>query len=229
MRRPDRARAIRRPRREPRRARWYGEAKSWYQKAQAAKPGEFALKRATIEFLLRTNQLAEVETQLTDILKRPADFNPADLDWARRTLALSFVVRSELQSRLPAGAQGAGRSSTPPGRSDSERSETPEDLRVLARVYEAQKIPAYRKKAVEVLEKLNNDGVANAEDQFLLARIYSANDEWDKARSEYQATDRGVGAGRHGPETQPPGHASSCSTRPQSDRAHQAWRGSPGG
>jgi len=171
--------------REPQKAKWYGEAKSWYQKAQAAKPGDVAMKRATIEFLLRTNQLAEVETQLTDVLKRPADFKPDDLDWARRTLALSYVVRSEIQRDYPQALKALA-VLDPAGRVESKRPETPEDLRVLARVYEAQKIPAYRKKAVEVLEKLKNERQATVEDQFLLARIYYANDQWDKARSEYQ-------------------------------------------
>lgn len=171
--------------RESQKAAWFDEAKGWYEKAQSAKPGEFALRRTTIEFLLRTNQLPEVESQLTDVLKRPGDFNAADLDWARRTLALSYVMRSELQRDYPQALKALA-VFNPSGRSDSKPIEAPDDLRVLARVYEAQKIPAYRKKAVEILEKLNNERLATAEDQFLLARIYDSSGEWDKARSEYR-------------------------------------------
>jgi cellulose synthase operon protein C len=171
--------------REPQKALWFDEAKSWYEKAQAAKPGDFALRRATTEFLLRTNQLPEVEALLTDVLKRPGDFNSADVDWARRTLALSYVVRSELQRDYPQALKALA-VFNPAGGPDAKPVEKPEDLQVLARVYEAQKIPSYRKKAVEILEKLNNDRVATAEDQFLLARLYAANGEWDKARSEYR-------------------------------------------
>ena len=171
--------------REPQKAIWFDEAKTWYEKAQAAKPGEFALRRATTEFLLRTNQLPEVESLLTEVLKRPGDFNAADLDWARRTLALSYVVRSELQRDYPQAIKALA-IFNPSGGSDSKPIETPEDLRVVARIYEAQKTPSYRKKAVEILEKLNNDRVSTAEDQFLLARIYAANGEWSKAQSEYR-------------------------------------------
>lgn len=171
--------------REAQKAIWFDEAKSWYEKAQAAKPGEFALRRATTEFLLRTNQLPEVESLLTDVLKRPGDFNAADLDWTRRTLALSYVVRSELRHDYPQALKALA-IFNPSGRSESNPTDKPEDLRVLARVYEAQKIPSYRKKAVEILEKLNSDRLATPEDQFLLARIYAANGEWDKARSEYR-------------------------------------------
>jgi tetratricopeptide (TPR) repeat protein len=171
--------------REPQKTKWYGEAKSWYQKAQAAKPGEFALKRATIEFLFQTNQLIDVESQLTDILRRPDEMNPSDLEWAKRTLALSFVVRSELNHDYPQALKALAIFSSS-GQTDSERPETPEDLRVRARVYEAQKIPAYRKKAVEILEKLNSERLASDEDRFLLARLYTANDEWDKAKFEYK-------------------------------------------
>ena len=164
---------------------WFDEAKNWYQKAQAANPGDFAMKRMTIEFLLRTNQLAEVEPQLTDVLKRPADFKPAEIDWARRTLALSYVMRSERQHDYPQALKALA-VFDPSGGTDSKAFNTPDDLRVLARVYEAQKIPAYRKKAVEVLEKLKNDQLATIDDQFLLARIYYAEGDWDKARSEYR-------------------------------------------
>jgi cellulose synthase operon protein C len=171
--------------REAQKIKWYDEAKNWYQKAQAAKPGDVAMKRMTIEFLLRTNQLVEVENQLTDMLKRSAEFKSDDIEWAKRTLALSFVARSELQHDYQQALRALA-ILAPDGRPESKRSETPEDLRVLARVYEAQKIPAYRKKAIEVLEKLSDDRLASGEDRFLLARLYDANGEWEKARAEYR-------------------------------------------
>lgn len=170
---------------EAQRTKWFDEAKKWYEKAQAAKPGDVAMKRTITEFLLRTGQLVEVEKQLNDVLDRPADFQPADLDWAKRTLALTFVARSQFQHDYPQAIKALDLFA-PPDKSDSKSLETPEDLRTLARVYEAQKIPAYRKQAVEILEKLKKERLANIDDQVLLARIYYASDEWDKAQSEYR-------------------------------------------
>ena len=63
----------------------------------------------------------------------------------------------------------------------------PEDLRVLARVYEAQKTVAGHKKAREVLEELVATNSAGAEDQFLLAEMYSNDGDWAKAHEQYRA------------------------------------------
>src|SRR5262249_183769 len=55
------------------------------------------------------------------------------------------------------------------------------------RVYGAQNTPLYRKKALEVLEKLVAAGnLANPEDRSLLARLYSLDGEWAKARERYR-------------------------------------------
>jgi len=171
--------------REPQKVKWFNEAKGWYQKAQAAKPGEFALKRATVEFLLQTNQFADVEGQLAAIFARPGDYNADDVDWAKRTRAVSLVLQSEVYNDYQQAIR-ALKFFVPPDGDDAKPYTSPVDLRTLARVYEAQKIPAYRKKAVEVLEKLNADRIADAEDRFLLAKLYNAGGEWDKARTEYK-------------------------------------------
>lgn len=165
---------------------WYDRAKALYLKAQAAKPDDATLKRTYVEFLLRTNQLAEVETQLTALLKQPADAkNAQEIAWAKRTLALTFVARSELQNDYQQALK-ALHLFAPPGKADWKRPETPEDLRVLSRVYEAQKIIPYRKEAIAVLEKLRDDGQATGEDRFLLARLHGADGDWAKAQAEYR-------------------------------------------
>ena len=64
--------------------------------------------------------------------------------------------------------------------------EDPEDLRVLAQVLDAQKTIQHRKRAIEVLESLVGKNLANAEDRFLLARLYEISGDWPKAREEYR-------------------------------------------
>jgi len=167
-------------------ASWYDKAKALYLKAQAAKPDDATLKRTYVEFLLRTNQLVEVETQLTALLNQSDDpKNAQELAWAKRTLALTLVARSELQ-RDYQQALKALHLFAPPGKADWKRPETPEDLRVLSRVYEAQKIIPYRREAIDVLEKLRDDGQATAEDRFLLARLHGADGDWARAQAEYR-------------------------------------------
>ena len=64
--------------------------------------------------------------------------------------------------------------------------EDPEDLRVLARVLDAQRTVADRKRAIEILESLIAKNLANADDRFLLARLYEVSGDWPRARVAYR-------------------------------------------
>ncbi len=171
---------------DARKAKWVAVAKQWHAKAQAAKPADFSRRRAYVEFLLRMNLVDDVETELTAILKpaagKPAA-DPADLAWARRTLALTHVARSELTGDYRQALK-ALYLYAPPDKADDALPEEVEDLRVLARVYAAQKIVSYRTKAAAVLQKLVDEQRASEDDRYLLARIYKADGDWEKARAE---------------------------------------------
>ncbi|AMV40858.1 tetratricopeptide repeat protein [Planctomyces sp. SH-PL62] len=171
------------------RARWLATAKAAFAKAQAAKPDDFTLRRGYVEFLLRGNLVDDVEKELSAILKNAADpktvVTAPQLAWAKRTLALTYVARSEMthdyQQALKALYLYA-----PPGQPETEAPKDPEDLRVLARIYEAQKIIPYRLKAIAILEKLSADRQASEDDRFLLGRLYAADGKWDQAHAEYR-------------------------------------------
>jgi tetratricopeptide (TPR) repeat protein len=172
--------------RDAQKARWVATAKDWHKKAQAAKPDDFTRRRAYVEFLLRMNLVDDVETELTAILKAagPASgVDPADLAWARRTLALTHVARSELSGDYQQALK-ALYLYAPPDKTEDKLPEEVEDLRVLARVYAAQRIVSYRTKAAEILKKLVDEQRASEDDRYLLARIYKADGDWDKARAE---------------------------------------------
>lgn len=167
-------------------AKWVASAKEWYRRAQAAKPADFSRRRSYVEFLLRMNLVDDVEAELTSILK-PADpsggVEPSDLAWARRTLALTYVARADLtgdyQQALKALYLYA-----PPDKAEDKLPEEAEDLRVLARVYAAQRIVSYRTKSAAILKKLVDERRASEDDRYLLARIYKADGDWDGARDE---------------------------------------------
>ena len=63
----------------------------------------------------------------------------------------------------------------------------PDDLRVLARVYQAQGTKVYQDKARKILEELADAHAIIPEDRFLLARMYNSNGEWTKALEQYRA------------------------------------------
>ena len=74
---------------------WYDQARQWFGKAQAdvKDPNDLTVKRRFAEFLLQTNQVAEAEGLLKEILARAADGKSPDLAaWARRSLAQVYAI-----------------------------------------------------------------------------------------------------------------------------------------
>ena len=81
---------------EPDRAQtWYGRARGWFAKAQAAlkDPEDQTVRRRLAEFLVETNQVAEAEGPLKEILARTAAGKSPDVAaWARRRLAQVYTA-----------------------------------------------------------------------------------------------------------------------------------------
>ncbi len=160
------------------------QAKGWYEKAQAAHPEDLAVVRRAAEFLIQTNQMAEVEAQLDAILKRGSNVHGAAMiAWARRTLALTLAsspdvqrVRRALSILEPDGPAAPG----------SKALDDPDDLRTLARVLEAQRTVRDQKRAIEILESLAAKNLANTTDRLLLARLQEASGNWPKALVVYR-------------------------------------------
>jgi tetratricopeptide (TPR) repeat protein len=157
---------------------WYDEATRWYKTAQNAKPDNPATTHQFVEFLLRSGQLKAVESQLASILEK--DQNSAEVAWARRTLAETLLKNGNdyRQSRKALAL-------LEPVVKAAERK--PDDLSVLARVYQAQGTKAYQEKARKILEQLADAQAIIPEDRFLLVRMYNNDGEWTKAYEQYRA------------------------------------------
>ncbi len=160
---------------------WYDEARQWFGKARAGRkdPNDLSIDRQLAGFLLRTNQLAEAQNLLGEILRRKdGAAGTATTAWAKRSLALTYISSNPRQpAKALALLEAAGR---------HEGGEDPEDLRVLARVLQAQGTPEHRKRAIEILTTLANQNLASSEDRLLLAQIEEAAGEWSKAHDQYR-------------------------------------------
>ena len=166
---------------------WYGEAREWYQKAQSDHPGDYSILRRQTEFYLRTKQMAEAEALLVDVLKRTAGRSNTDAyAWAKRTLALTYASRpgAERMHKALALFEPGGR--TAPDGHEGEALADAEDLRILARVLDAQRTPEQLKRAIQILESLIEKNLANNEDRFLLGLLYEKSGDWSKAKEEYR-------------------------------------------
>ena len=185
---------------EVQKTKWCDAANSWFKKAREATPGDPSVTRAYTEYLIRTGQIKEVEAHLKATLARASSpENLEEISLARRTLAAILISRNDFQASREAlklfepnerGGAGQGLGEQPALKS--------EDLQTLARVYAAQGSSAYLKKAITTLEKLMATGLANPDDRNLLARLYSGDGDWPKARDQYRAMAAQVASERSG-------------------------------
>jgi len=173
---------------------WYAEAKKWYEKAQAAQPDDLSIQRRLTQFFLDTKQMDEAKSRLNAIRKKGTGAKAAGtVAWARRKLALVLASDADYrQVRQALSLFEPNDQPVAPGQ-EGKTLEDPEDRQILARVLDlqarvpdVQRIPQYRKRAIEILESLTNKNLANSEDRFLLAGLYELGGDWPKAREKYQ-------------------------------------------
>jgi cellulose synthase operon protein C len=170
---------------------WFDRAGRWYTAARNAKPNDFMVVRQYIDFLFRSGQSKDVESQLTTILenKNRVDDpkNAEEMAWARRTLASTLLASRDAEQSRKALALVEPMEQATVGQQKGDRPpRKPEDLRVLAKVYEAQGTPAFHKKARDVLEEMVGTNVADPEDRFMLALMYSNDGDWGNAHEQYR-------------------------------------------
>ncbi len=177
---------------DAKRTAWYGEAKSWYERALAVQPNDVSIKRSLTAFLLDTHQRDQAKSRLEAILKQgPATETTGTYAWARRTLALIRASDTDLNEVRRALSLFESNDPVTPGQ-EGKTLEDPEDLRILAKVLDQQgrvpdvRIPLYRKRAIEILESLTDQKVANSEDEFLLAQLYDVSGDWPKALDAFR-------------------------------------------
>ena len=84
---------------EAQKTKWCDAANSWFKKAREATPDDPSVTRTYTEYLIRTGQIKEVESQLSAILARtPTPENVDEISWARRTLAAILLSRNDFQA-----------------------------------------------------------------------------------------------------------------------------------
>ena len=169
-------------------AQYYAEAKQWYEKANAIHPNDLVNARNLIDFLRRTKQRAEVEAQLDSILKSGSNTqNPELVAWARRTLALTLAASSDpKQVRRALNLMESSSDQSSEANQVPRTLDDPEDLRVLARILDAQKNVPDRTRAIQILESLIVKNSATVEDRLLLARLEEIGGNWPEGLKVYR-------------------------------------------
>ncbi len=159
---------------------WNDKASQWYRAAERSRPDDFDVNRQFVDFQLRTGQFTSVKEYLTKILKDEKRA-PEHVVWARRSLALALLISNDYEQVRQCLEL------VKPIEEALQKKETvpPEDLRILSRVYEAQRVPEYHEKARKVLENVVAGGSGVPDDRLLLAAMYSKDGDWSAAREQY--------------------------------------------
>jgi tetratricopeptide (TPR) repeat protein len=161
------------------------EAHKAYQAALAAQRGNVDIQRSVATFYLRSARYESAEPLLREMLDAKPRPPESEAIWARHNLAMVLAARAtgDYAQFLKALAMVDLTIDKTGKVVESTTAEAgPVELRSRAHVLAQQPQRPHRKKAIALLETLQRGQGLNPEDQFLLARLYNAENNWPKAR-----------------------------------------------
>lgn len=157
-------------------------ARSSYSEAVAKHPDDLVANQNWIDYLLKTGAIADAVSAARKLVDLTAGSDSANQDaqtWGRRKLALALMGLGQREGLVEA-LRLIDR--------NLEKSQSSiEDLRTQALILISLGEREQRDRAISVLESVLKLGSSSAnvnDDRFLLARLYFANGELEKARSE---------------------------------------------
>jgi tetratricopeptide (TPR) repeat protein len=160
-------------------------ASEQYRAALKAKPDDVLVVRHVAGHALRVGRFDEAEPLLRKIIEGPMKVSEADVDAARRDLALVLSAQGDYQKLQQAldlvglKLERSGAASL----NQKEGVEAPaEELLAQAHVLALQPYPKLRARAVTLLEQLNRRQMLSADDQYLLVQLYQGDGHARKAR-----------------------------------------------
>jgi cellulose synthase operon protein C len=144
---------------------------------QKEKPKDVAVLRAVAGFHLRGGEPKKADPYLRLIIGSPSSGTQETVRWARRSLAVALAADRDFQE--------SRRALELIDENLREHPDSPEDQRARAIVLAAQ--PGGRRESIRVLESSYALQHPTPGEQVLLAQLYEANHEWDKANKHLLA------------------------------------------
>jgi cellulose synthase operon protein C len=152
--------------------------------ALLAYPDDVATLRAAASFAIATGIAREAETNLRAIISLKSKA-PADVDWARRLLAILLASSGNRRESLEAfellGLADEGASYLPTA------DEPIDEIRAKAKVLSLRESRGARLAAIRSLQWIVDREPPSADDQYLLAQLYEAEANWPKAHEQLQS------------------------------------------
>jgi Tfp pilus assembly protein PilF len=161
------------------------KARLQYQAALSGQPKDAATLRRVAAFHIEAGQYREAEPLLRILYEGKADAaSPTDQAWARRYLAVALANSNDF-SRFREALRLVGLKLDVQGKLAGEDSSAGgvEEQRFQAHVLAAQQNNRhFRKRALELLEKLSLERALQPDDSFLMGLLYDADGNWAQAR-----------------------------------------------
>ncbi len=156
------------------------EAEKTYDAALKAKPDRFPIRRLAVETKLRTRRASQARSLLKEFLASSAAANqPANVVWARRTLALSLAAAGTYPDYAQA-LELIERNLRSPSASDADR-------RAKAMIQASFPTPESRNQALKTLNGLaERPNVLSLDDRIVMARLLHARGEWVKSSQVFR-------------------------------------------
>ncbi len=150
----------------------YAQAELSYAAALTAHPNDAKIVRGAADFYLRSNKKDEAQPLLEKLLKEDWEVTPVDQAWARRSLALVIGLDGTPESAKRALGLLESNLST---------SDSVEDDRTKAIILGTQADPKSIDEAIGLFEQIvRQSREFSLSDNFLLAELYRATDDWTR-------------------------------------------------
>jgi tetratricopeptide (TPR) repeat protein len=156
------------------------EAEKTYDAALKATPDRFPIRRLAVETKLRARRASQARSLLKEFLASPDGAKqPANVAWARRTLALSLAAAGTYPNYVQA-LELIEKNLQSPTASDADR-------RAKAMIQASFPTPESRNRALETLNGLaERPNVLSLDDRIVMARLLRARGEWVKSSQVFR-------------------------------------------
>jgi len=153
------------------------KAEEQYSAQLKAKPRDLAALRGMASFYLRAGEPKKAEPHLRQLISSSAGGAEVTVRWARRSLAIALAAERDFQQ--------SRRALELIEENLKERPDAPEDQRAKALVLALQ--PGGRRESIRALESSYARLRPTPGEQLLLAQLYEANRDWDRANEQLLA------------------------------------------
>jgi tetratricopeptide (TPR) repeat protein len=166
------------------------KARDFYEQAVKLRPADAAILGDYAGFRMQRNELKEAEVLVRRMLEENVQKTPEETEWAHGRLAVLLSSGDDIR-RFKEALPHVGLKMDPSGEITTDdslvRSDSVTMRRLAARVLASNPLWRCREEAIKRFEELNQRQALNADERFIISRLYEAKGDWARAQNELTA------------------------------------------